>query len=117
MEGCTTSNLADGSRLVTYDDRSDYGDRKGIRRVVELYRPDQVRLVVSASNGYDVTERDERVTRSEPVLTTAQLEAIVEQPWWGPDLPARFTELGAKVRPYANIGGAIEASPSSSATS
>jgi hypothetical protein len=116
MEDCTTATLPDGSRLLTYGDRSDYGDRKGIRRVVELYRTDQVRLVVSASNGYDVTERDERITRSQPVLTTAQLEAIVTQPWWGPDLPIRFTELGATLKPYSSIGGAIEATPTSPAT-
>jgi hypothetical protein len=103
MTRCTSTRLADGSRLITYDDRSSYGSG-GIRRVASLYRPDGVRIVVSASNGYDVTERDEQVTRDQPVLTTAQLVAVATQPWWGPRLPAQFTTEGDDLTSYVGSG-------------
>jgi hypothetical protein len=108
MQSCTSTLLADGSRITTYDDRSDYGAKRGVRRVVELYRTDGVRLAASASNGYDITERDEKVTRDEPVLSTAELVAVVSQPWWGPRLPTYFTEQGAQLDGYVAIGGAAE---------
>lgn len=100
MTRCSATHLGDGSWLTTYDDRSDYQHGRGIRRVAALYRADGLRLVVSASNGYDVTERDEQITRDEPVLTTEQLVAIVRQPWWGTRLPSYFVEQGAELEPY-----------------
>jgi len=103
MRGCTSTRLPDGSRLTTYEDPSSYGDRRGVRRVAELYRPDvDFRVLVSASNGSDVTERDEEITRDEPVLTTAQLVAIATQPWWGAKLPAYFTEQGKQLEDYSD---------------
>jgi hypothetical protein len=106
MQHCTATTLADGSRLTTYEERSDYGYHRGIRRVASLYRADGVRVVASASNGYDVSERDEQITRDEPVLTTDELVAVVTQRWWGPELPTYFTEQGASLKPYDEIGGA-----------
>jgi hypothetical protein len=94
MHDCTVRALPDGSTLRTYDDLSGK-DRAGIRRVAELLRPDGVRVIASASNGLDVTENDEQVTRGDPVLDLDQLRAIVTQPWWGPELPAYFTRTGA----------------------
>ena len=109
MEHCVPSTLPDGSKLITYDDRSDYHGGRGIRRVADLFRTDGVRVVASASNGLDVTERDEQVTRDGPVLTTAQLVAIVSQPWWGTRLPTYFAEQGDRLSPYTPVGGTIAA--------
>ena len=115
MENCVSTTLDDGARLVTYDDRSDYHGRHGVRRVAELYRPDGVRVVTSASNGFDITERDEQVTSDEPALSLDQLVAIDRQPWWGPELPTYFATQGAALA-YDEIGGAIEATTSPSPT-
>ena len=104
MQHCSSSLLPDGSRLTSYDDRSGHGDKRGVRRVVSLYRTDGVRLLASASNGYDVTEKDERITRDDPVLTTDQLTTVVEQAWWGARLPHVFTEQGNDLQPYTQIG-------------
>jgi len=112
MRACTSARLPDGSRLTTYEDPSSYGDRRGVRRVAELYRPDvDFRVLVSASNGSDVTERDEDITRAEPVLSTAQLVAIATQPWWGAKLPAYFTEQGKQLEDYADRSSTATATP------
>ena len=108
MSRCTSTVLADGSRLTTYDDLSGHTPG-GIRRVAELYRPDNVRLLVSATNGYDVTERDEEITRDDPVLTTDQLVAVVSQPWWGIELPTYFTAQGAALKPYSDRSASANA--------
>jgi len=113
MDSCVKTTLPDGSRLLTYDDRSDYHGRRGLRRVAELYRPDGVRIVTSASNGFDITERDEQVTTDEPVLTLDQLVAIDRQPWWGPELPTYFATQGEALT-YDEIGGSIDATTSPS---
>lgn len=112
MKQCTATSRPDGSTLLTYDDRSSYGSG-GVRRVAWLYRPDNVRLVVSASNGYDVTERGETVTGTEPVLTTEQLVAVVTQPWWGPRLPAYFTLQGAELQDFSDRSSSAISAPSS----
>jgi hypothetical protein len=96
MRSCTVDRRADGSVLVTYEDVSTYGSG-GYRLVASLLRADHVRVVASASNGIDVTERDERVTRETPPLTAAQLIAIVDQPWWGAELPTSFARSGDKL--------------------
>jgi hypothetical protein len=115
MARCTFTRLPDGSKLTTYDDRSTYGSG-GVRRVASLYRPDGVRIVVSASNGWDVTELDEKITRKEPVLTTDQLVGIVTQPWWGPELPAYFTEQGKALSTYSDRSASAMATASDAPT-
>jgi hypothetical protein len=115
-EPCSIEHLADGSVLRRSVQHSAYGDRSGVMWTADLERPDHLRVVAFASNGSDITERDEQVTRDEPVLTTEQLVAIVEQPWWGTKLPTYFAEQGDQLRPYNAVGGAAEASPSSSPT-
>jgi hypothetical protein len=105
-EQCRITHLADGSVLRTSVQHSAYGDRNGVMWTADLERPDHLRVVAFASNGSDITERDEKVTRSEPVLTTAQLTAIVTQTWWGPRLPTYFADQGSKLEPYHQIGGA-----------
>lgn len=112
MERCEITRLADGSDLRTYQQHSDYGSHTGLRLVADLDRTDHVRVVAFASNGYDVSERDERITRTEPVLTTTQLVAVVTQPWWGTQLPTYFAEQGDQLKPYNPIeGAAASASP------
>lgn len=114
MSHCRAITLADGSRLTTYDDPSSYSS--GIRRVASLYRPDtDFRVIASATNGYDITERAEKVTREEPVLTTDQLVSVVTQPWWGPRLPAPFTAQGAKLQDYSDRSASAVATASPSA--
>lgn len=116
MQRCTFTRLADGSKLTTYDDTSSHGST-GVRRVAALYRPDGVRVLASASNGFDVTELDEKIVRDEPVLDTDQLVAIVSQPWWGPELPTYFTNEGEKLTPYSDrSASAMAATPSDGPT-
>lgn len=115
MQQCTATRLDDGSWLTTYDDRSDYQQGRGIRRVAALYRPDRLRVIVSATNGFDVTERDEQITRTDPVLTTEQLVGIVTQSWWGPRLPTYFVAQGAGLKPYQD--GSASASVATAAPS
>jgi len=101
MKQCTSTRLPDGSRLTTYDDLSSHDG--GVRRVASVYRPDvDLRVLVSASNGIDVTELDEQITRTDPVLTSDQLVAIATQSWWGAKLPAYFTEQGAKLEDFSD---------------
>lgn len=116
MTRCTFTTLADGSRLTTYDDLSGHTPG-GIRRVAELYRPsDNVRVIASATNGDDVTELDEKITRADPVLTTEQLVAVVTQPWWGPELPTYFTEQGKALAPYSERSASAIATPTAAPT-
>jgi hypothetical protein len=105
MEQCVATTLADGSKVTTYEEYSHYTAQRGVRRVAAVYRPDGVRIIASASNGFHVSERNEEITRPDPVLTAAQLTAIVTQPWWGPELPKLFADQGRELA-YAAIGGA-----------
>ena len=109
MERCVVTHLADGSVLRTYQLTSEYGDRNGLVRVAEINRPDHLRVLATASNGYDITERDEQVNRTQPVLTTAQLVDVVTQPWWGAELPTYFADEGDRLDPYDAIAGAATA--------
>jgi hypothetical protein len=114
MTDCVSTRLADGSRLTTYDDLSSHG--AGIRRVAELLRPNGVRVLASATNGYDVTELDEQISRDEPVLTTDQLVDVVTQPWWGLRLPMYFTAQGEKLSPYSDRSASAMATPTEAPT-
>lgn len=109
MRACVVDPRPDGSVLVTYEEPSTYGSG-GYRRVASLLRADDVRVVASASNGIDVTERDEQVTREAPPLTMAQLVGIVEQPWWGPELPTYFVHSGAELH-GDSISGTVDGGP------
>jgi hypothetical protein len=116
MEDCKITHLPDGSTLRTSLQRSDYGGGTGMMWTADLVRADHVRVVAFATNGSDVTERDEKITRTQPVLTVAQLEAVVRQPWWGVRVPTYFAEQGDQLSPYTAVGGAIEATAGPSAT-
>lgn len=116
MEDCHVTQLADGSSLRTSVQHSEHNAHTGTMLVADLHRADHVRVVATASNGSDITERDEKVTRDDPVLTTAQLVAVVTQPWWGAELPMYFAQQGDLLKPYDEVGGAADATPSSSPT-
>lgn len=108
MDHCKTVTKPNGSILRTYDDLSGK-DPAGIRRVAELLRPDGVRVVAYASNGLDVTENDEQITQTDPVLGFDQLSAIVSQSWWGPELPTYFTAIGHELTGEGIPTGSAEA--------
>lgn len=116
MEQCWIRHLADGSVLRTSVQHSGHDDHTGLMATADLVRADGVRVVAFASNGSDITERDEKVTRDEPVLTIDQLVAVVTQPWWGVELPTYFTRQGDLLKSYNQVGGAAGATPSSSPT-
>ncbi len=87
MEACRVSTLPDGSLLRTYAEHSasvsgGTGERLVAERVVG-----QVRVVASATNGFELPANDWDITRPDAVLSTEQLTAVVSQPWWGFELP------------------------------
>ena len=91
MEACRVSTLPDGSLLRTYAEHSasvsgGTGERLVAERVVG-----QVRVVASATNGFELPANDWDITRPGAVLSTEQLTAVVSQAWWGFELPAEFS--------------------------
>ena len=91
MEACRVSTLPDGSLLRTYAEHSasvsgGTGERLVAERVVG-----RVRVVASATNGFELPANDWDITRPEAVLSTEQLTAVVSQPWWGFELPVEFS--------------------------
>jgi len=115
---CTRTRSADGRILTTYEEHTAVAGGVGIRRVADLLRPDGVRVVVSATNGYDLPANRWDVTRAQPPLGYAQLTEIVQQPWWGAQLPTYFLEQGEQLAPYDDLDPSIavatpETSPSS----
>lgn len=117
MVDCAVRTLPDGDRIRTYQDQpvtTSEGD--GIRVVAELLTRDRsLRVVASATNGFDLPSNQWDVTRPAPVLTTAQLSEIVAQPWWGFQIPAEYDEAGRALSPYedldANVGGGSSVTP------
>ena len=94
MEACQASTLPDGSLLRTYAEHSaavngGTGERLVAERVVG-----QVRVVASATNGFELPANEWDITRSDAVLSTQQLTTVVSQPWWGSELPGEYS--GAK---------------------
>lgn len=114
LEQCRVTTLADGSVLRTSLQRSTHGDRTGLMWTADLHRADHLRVVAYASNGSDITERDEKPTRRDTVLTVDQLSSIVTQAWWGPRVPTYFAEQGDKLHPFVGVGGAVDANASPS---
>jgi hypothetical protein len=91
MEACRTSTLPDGSLLRTYAEHSaavngGTGERLVAERVVG-----QVRVVASATNGFELPANEWDITRSDAVLSTEQLTTVVSRPWWGFELPGEFS--------------------------
>ncbi|GAA1232914.1 hypothetical protein GCM10009665_23980 [Kitasatospora nipponensis] len=71
--------LPDGSRVMTYSE-SDWANHPGIvRNGVDLLRPDHLRVLVHSFNGPSPMLTK---TRTKPVLTLEQLQAIADSPTW-----------------------------------
>ncbi|MEU0555585.1 hypothetical protein [Dactylosporangium sp. NPDC006015] len=78
---CVDSTLPDGTLLVLTDGPSeDAGHDRITLRMVDVFRPDGVRIVVGTWNA--VGEKTNTATRSEPPLTGQQLQAIATDPTW-----------------------------------
>ena len=109
MEACRASTLPDGSLLRTYAEHSasvsgGTGERLVAERVVG-----GVRVVASATNGFELPANDWNITRSTAVLSIEQLTTVVSQPWWGVELPAEFS--GARDVPsYTEYASTLYAS-------
>ena len=110
MEACRVSTLADGSLLRTYAEHSAaVGGGTGERLVAERL-VGRVRVVASATNGFELPANAWDITRPDAVLSIDQLTTVVSQPWWGFELPAEFS--GARDVPsyteYASDLGASQ---------
>ena len=109
MEACRVSTLPDGSLLRTYAKHSaDVNGGTGERLVAERV-VGQVRVVASATNGFELPANEWDITRPDAVLSTEQLTTVVSQPWWGFQLPAEFS--GAQDVPsYTEYPSSVTAS-------
>lgn len=108
-----TRTVTGGATLTTYEEHTPVAAGVGIRRVADLLRADGTRIVVSATNGYDLPSNRWDVTRPQPPLDTAQLTRIASLPWWGPELPAHFLEQGRQLAPYDDPDSPAPATPTS----
>lgn len=101
---CSVRSLPDGAVLKVAEQRTPDGAETGRQLTVDLLRADGTRVAASATNGRDLGENRWEVTRPAPGLTAAQLQAIVEQPVFGPKMPARY-DAGGRQLPYLKIVG------------
>ncbi len=105
MVECQVKTLPNGDRVRTYLEqpvRTAEGD--GLRRVAELVTSDRsLRVVVSATNGFELASSQWDITRPQPVLTSAQLSQIVSQPWWGFKIPREYETAGQELTPYTDL--------------
>lgn len=108
QSACRLAQRADGSTLMTYEERAAGGY---VRRVADVLRPDGVRVVASSSNGLDLPGGDYDVTRPQPALSRPQLVAAVSMDYWGETLPGRFQRDGEALQPYRDLD-AERAAPS-----
>ena len=100
-EDCQVTTLPDGSLLKTYVRHSigSTGQRAYEILTAERMVGDTV-VRVEATNGGELTEAGNVVTRPHPTLSVDQLTEIVSQPWWGYDLPQEFADAGADLPGY-----------------
>ncbi|WP_028813653.1 hypothetical protein [Streptomyces flavidovirens] len=94
MASCGTVNLADGSVLMVYEDRSGLL----VRRHADLLRPDGTRIVAGTANGKDVA--DGPVLGLEPPLTLGELRTIVTSPRWSVFVDPAVNERAKELKPY-----------------
>jgi hypothetical protein len=90
MEDCRVETQADGSLLRTYAERTPAAEGGTGERLVAEHLTDQLRVVASASNGFEGSGDHWDITRPQAVLSIDQLTTVVMQEWWGFDLPAEF---------------------------
>ena len=101
---CAPIRSTDGSILTTYDEQTRVADGVGILRVAILLRPDDTRVVLSETDGYQLPHGDWKLTRPQPPLGLAQLRTAVQQPWWGAELPTYFLDQGKHLKAYEDLG-------------
>ncbi len=90
MDTCQVTTLADGSLLRTYAEHTPAAEGGIGERLVAELLTDQIRVVASATNGFDGSLNHWDITRPQAVLSIDQLTTVVTQEWWGFDLPAEF---------------------------
>ena len=112
MESCEVSTLPDGSLLRTYAMHTPaVGGGTGERLTAERLTG-QLRVVASATNGFEGAGNHWDITRPEAVLSIDQLTTVVTQKWWGFELPAEFA--GERDVPsYRELPSSIMAEPNS----
>ena len=94
MRECQVVDQPDGSLLRTYAERSAAaGGGTGIRLVAERLTPDGVRVVASATNGFEGPSNQWDIRRPDAVLSIAQLVEVVSPAWWGFALPAELADV------------------------
>ncbi|WBB67574.1 hypothetical protein [Micromonospora sp. WMMD812] len=77
---CTAKTLPDGTRLVTTVGPERTGHDRIIQRTVDIFRPDGVRIAITAWNA--VEPKTNTATRDEPLLTLTQLQGMATSPAW-----------------------------------
>ena len=90
METCRVTTLADGSLLRTYAEHTSAVEGGTGERLVAERLTEQVRVVASATNGFEGPGNHWDITRPKAVLSVDQLATVVSQPWWGFELPAEY---------------------------
>ena len=98
---CRSVTLPDGSQLFTYEERIEVDGGTAVRRVADLRRVDGTRVVALSNNGIDAGDHWD-ITRPEPPLTSADLEAVVRSAFWGPRLPVAFVGAGRELTDYTD---------------
>ena len=77
FDGATV--LPDGSKLVTTQDSAEKGGSGAVQWTADILRPNGLRIVIMEFNA---PAQGVAATRTDPVLTVAQLKAIVTSPDW-----------------------------------
>jgi hypothetical protein len=112
MLDCTVTSVRGGDLLRTYRDLPDTSDGSDIRLVAELLSPSkQLRVVVSATNGFDLGGNEWNVTRRAAVLSAAELRAVAVDERWGFEVAGQYADEGAALPTYRELGGAEALSP------
>ncbi|WP_248581307.1 hypothetical protein [Nocardioides sp. InS609-2] len=104
MRDCVVTRLPGGDLLRTYVDMAESAAGNDVRRVAELLSDARgLRIVVSATNGFDRSGNEWDVTRDTPVLTADQLRTVVTDARWAFEVPAQYAEQGAELTPYVDL--------------
>lgn len=94
MTACGVTELADGSVLMLYEDRSGLL----LRRHADLLRTDGTRISVGTTNGVDI--EDGPVIGSQPPFSLDELRAVVTSPRWQMHVDREVNERAKELTPY-----------------